>query len=133
MESIRLCHKCDLPILIVEEMIQEVSLEDNRPTYFYHLKVSGLCDTCIQQFRKEEEEFLEDEAAVSGRAGGLQLRQRGSVRRVVDFVKRRFSGREVEALQHGGGQAFGHIAAHAFEQVEDGPALPQRRQARTAQ
>ncbi len=72
----------------------------------------------------EEEELFEDEAAVGGGGPVLELGHGCVFRREVYAAERGFAIGQIEALKHGGGQALGDGAAHAFEEVEDDLALP---------
>lgn len=54
----RLCHTCERPISIGEELILEFG-----PTLFHHVKCVDLCPACLAVLRKEEAEFKADDAA----------------------------------------------------------------------
>ena len=72
----------------------------------------------------EEEELFEDEAAVGGGGPVLELGHGCAFGREVHFGRARIRDRADRGAKHGGGQALGDGAAHAFEEVEDDLALP---------
>ena len=76
------------------------------------------------QAELEEEQLLEDEAAVSRGRVGLELGEGGAFRRVVNLAQSSFAIGKIESVEQGCGQVLGHGAADRFEQMKDDSALP---------
>jgi len=81
----------------------------------------------------EIEKFFKDEATMRGGREGLKVGHRGAFGRKVDFAQGSLAVGEIEAGEHGLGQAFRHHATHGLEEVEDDLALPAGREAAAAQ
>lgn len=55
----KLCHTCEKPIAVGEELILELGLDDVR--LIHHVKCVDLCEECIAALRAEELESREED------------------------------------------------------------------------
>ena len=85
------------------------------------------------QAQLQKEELLEDQPPVGRRRPALQLGKGRALGRKMRLAERHFAAGQIQPREHRLRQAFGHQAAHPFEQMEDHLALPARSQGRPAQ
>lgn len=60
----KLCHTCEKPISVGEELIMEIGTGDHM---YHHVKCADLCEECLASLRREESEFEADDAAETTR------------------------------------------------------------------
>ena len=85
------------------------------------------------QTQLQKEQLFKDQPPVGSCRGALQLEQGRAFRRKMNFAQRAFAIGQGEPCQQLARQALRHRAAHGFQQVEDGLALPARGQPCAAQ